>query len=925
MDREQGVREARPEISIRALTGRACGKDAMLLSIQCPSRERSRKCRIDAVARPWLILAVCAVQLAGASPEAEFFESKVRPVLARCYGCHAENATAGLRLDSRHGLMKGGRSGPAIQPGNPDESILLHAIQGIKGRMGMPPNGNRVQTHELESLARWIEIGAPWPLSPREFFRDRVRPVLEAKCLGCHAAEPQGGLRMDSRAALLKGGKSGPAVVNRDPDASLLLKMVRDDGDLRMPPTGSLSKTEIDDIAQWIADGVAWEDAEPELREYAISEEHQAHWAFQPLASGPVPAPSGAESSANAIDRFILARLDEEGLQPSEPADRRTLIRRLTYDLTGLPPTPAEMDDFLRSDSPAAYGELVERLLDSPRYGERWGRHWLDLVRYADTAGDSGDFPVPEAYKYRNYVIDAFQRDMPYDQFIREQIAGDLLPSESETERWNRIVATGYLAISRRIGVNPYNLRHITLEDTIDNLGKTFLGLSVQCSRCHDHKFDPIPTADYYRLYGILDSTVFPAPGAEHLPYRRNFVYRVGEDEAKRIMASYRSQLTLWNDREREKFREYQSFQNMLITTPGRSREVAWAELQELRAERAVFARTEPPLKTAYAVSEGTVQDSPIHLAGDPKSVGPTVRRGFLRILGGADVPEGHTGSGRRLLADWIADPANPLTARVMANRIWHHHFGTGLVSTTSDFGVRGTPPTHPELLDYLARYFIDSGWSVKALHRLILASRAYQQASFDFDPNHGRDPQNLLLWRFNRRRLDAEQIRDSILAFSGDLDLSRGDRHPFPHRQTYFYRQHEPFSEFFPTRRRSVYIMQPRIQKHPYLDLFDGPDGNIPMSERKSTTTTLQALFLMNSGFIHEQTQTMAERWSTTADGTEAFVEEAARAVYGRTPTREETDRARAYFAEATGSGEQKRAGFLRAMLASNEFLFVD
>ena len=334
---------------------------------------------MDAVTRLGLFLALGAVQLAGASPEAEFFESEVRPVLAsHCFGCHAENATAGLRLDSWEGVLPGGRSGPAIQPDNPDESILVRAIQGIKGRMGMPPNGKRVESHEFESLARWIAIGAPWPLSPREFIRDRIRPVLEAKRLGCHAAEPQGELRMDSRAALLKSGKSGPALVSGDPDASLLLKAVRHDGDLRTPPTGSLSKTEIDDTAQWIADGAAWEDSEPELREHALIEEHRAHWAFQPLAPGPVPAPPGADSSANAIDRFLLARLNEEGLQPSEPADRRTLIRRLSYDLTGLPPTPAAMDDFLRSDSPAAYGELVERLLDSRRYGERWGRHWLE-------------------------------------------------------------------------------------------------------------------------------------------------------------------------------------------------------------------------------------------------------------------------------------------------------------------------------------------------------------------------------------------------------------------------------------------------------------------------------------------------------------------------------------------------------------------
>ena len=876
--------------------------------------------------RKWLILIVGAAQLAGATPESEFFESKVRPVLAgRCYGCHAESATAGLRLDSREGLLRGGMSGPAIEPGNPEGSILLHAVQGIKGRMGMPPTGVRVEGHEIESLTQWIAMGAPWPMSPREFFRARVQPVLEAKCLGCHAAEPQGGLRMDSRKALLEGGKSGPALVAGDPDASLLVKAIRHEGSLKMPPTDPLSRTEIDDLVSWIADGAVWQDSDPELKEYAISDEHKAHWAFQPLGQEPVPVPSGADASVNAIDRFILAGLEEARLQASELADKRTLIRRVTYDLIGLPPTPAEMDEFLANDSQDVYLELVERLLDSPRYGERWGRHWLDLVRYADTAGDSGDFPVPEAYKYRNYVIQAFQEDKPYDQFIREQIAGDLVESDSEQERWKRIVATGYLATSRRIGVSPHRLRHITLEDTIDNLGKTFLGLSVQCARCHDHKFDPIPTADYYRLYGILDSSVFPHPGAEHLPYRSNFVYRVGEDKAKEIMASYSERLTTWNDKEREKFREYQSFQNKLITTPGRSREVVWEELQQLRAERALFARTEPPLETAYAIREGAAKDSPIHRAGDPKTPGPTVRRGFLEILGGAEVPERYEGSGRRLLADWIADPDNPLTARVMANRIWHHHFGAGLVRTTSDFGVRGTPPTHPELLDYLARYFIDSGWSVKALHRLILESRTYRQASLDIDANFEKDPRNLRLWRFNRRRLDAEQIRDSILALSGELDVSRGGRHPFPHRQTYFYRQHEPFSEFFPTNRRSVYIMQPRIQKHPYLDLFDGPDGNLPMSERKSTTTTLQALYLMNSDFMHDQAQTIAERWSASAAMGDDFVGKATTTVFGRPPRPEDRTRTREYFEEASGSDEQKRAGLLRAMLASNEFLFVD
>ena len=866
-------------------------------------------------------------QLGAATPEAEFFESKVRPVLAgRCYGCHAENATAGLRLDSRAGLLDGGRSGPAIVPGDPEGSILLHAIHGIKGRMAMPPGGQRVAAHEVEALEQWIAMGAPWPMSPREFFQARVKPVLESKCFGCHLTEPQGGLRMDSLEALLKGGKSGPALVKGDADASLLVKAVRYQHDLKMPPTGPLPVNEADDMAQWIVDGAVWAERDGgALQPYEISEEHRQHWAFRPLRQGAVPAPAGADDSANAIDRFLLARLEQAGLRASRLADKRTLIRRVTYDLTGLPPTQQEVSDFLADDSKTAYADLVERLLQSPRYGERWGRHWLDLVRYADTAGDSGDFPVPEAYKYRNYVIDAFQADKPYDDFIREQIAGDLLPTDSEPERWSKIVATGYLAISRRIGVSPHRLRHITLEDTIDNLGKTFLGLSVQCARCHDHKFDPIPTADYYALYGILDSSVFAFPGGEHLPYRSNFAYRVGPDKAREIMAEYEQGLTHWNDREREKFREYQSFQNKLITTPGRNRIVVWGELQELRAERAVFARTEPPLETAYAVTEGVGKDAQIQQAGDPRSKGPEVRRGFLQILGGAKVPPSYEGSGRALLADWIADEDNPLTARVMVNRIWHHHFGAGLVSTTSDFGVRGTPPTHPELLDYLARYFMDSGWSVKAMHRLIVQSKAYRQVSSDSQPNFDKDPQNRLVWRFNRRRLDAEQIRDSILAFSGDLDLSRGGRHPFPHRRTYFYRQHEPFTEYFPTNRRSVYIMQGRIQKNPYLDLFDGPDGNLPLSERKATTTTLQALYLMNSEFVHEQAQAMAERWSAGSRGRDTFLESAAETIFARPPSERDIQQAASYFAAASGTEEQKRAGWLRAMLASNEFLFVD
>ncbi len=874
----------------------------------------------------WTAFLLTALPLFAAETPADFFESKVRPVLAgRCYGCHAENAVAGLRLDSREGLLEGGKSGPAVVVGRPAESAVIQAVTGTGGRMAMPPAGKRLEAHEIEALSRWIAMGAPWPLSPREFFAGKIQPVLAQKCLGCHAETPQGGLRLDSREALLQGGKSGPAMIPGDAQKSLLIQAVSYDHALKMPPAGALSAETVADFKQWIDDGAVWSDAVSAANpEYVISAERRAHWSFQPLANEAAPQAEGLREGANAVDRFIVAKLREKSLAQSPLAGKRTLIRRLTYDLTGLPPSPEQVDAFAADPSPNAYAKLVERLLGSRAYGERWGRHWLDIVRYADTAGDAGDFPVPEAYKYRNYVIDSFNADKPYDEFVREQLAGDLLPYASGGERWEQTIATGYIAISRRIGVSPHRLRHITIEDTIDNLGKTFLGLSIQCARCHDHKFDPIPTADYYALYGIFDSSVYPHAGAEHLPYRSDFVYRVGQAQAREALRDYERELTSWNDRERRKFREYQSFQNMLITTPGRNRAVVWDELLAIRGERAAFARTEPPLETAYAIRDGDPKDAAIHIYGDPKTKGPLVRRGFLQILGGKKLPPGAAGSGRLLLAEAIADPENPLTARVMVNRIWHHHFGAGLVQTTSDFGLRGAPPTHPALLDYLARYFIDSGWSVKQMHRLIVHSCAYRQASLDIAENHAVDPQNNLLWRANRRRLDAEQIRDSILAFSEDLDRSPGGRHPFPHRRTYFYRQHEPFTEEYATNRRSVYMMQQRIQKNPYLDLFDGPDGNLPLSERKATTTTLQALFLMNSQFLHEQSQAVAERWTARAPGPRDFVDNAYRTIFGRGPTAAEIERAESFLADA-GPAQRARPSYLRAMLSSNEFLFVD
>ncbi len=877
------------------------------------------------------LLTIIVPALAGEKELADFFEAKVRPVLAtRCYTCHTDSASGGLRLDSRQSLLKGGKSGAAITPGNAADSILIQAVGHTHPRLKMPPSGDLDPT-QIANLKEWITQGAVWPESPAEFFASRVKPVLEAKCFACHTTNPQGGLRLDSLEAMIKGGKSGPAIRPGHPSESLLIHAISYNHALvKMPPAGQLPKEDFINLSRWVEQGAVWSNATQPAPRYEISAKQKAFWSFQPLSP-----PAVTSNSKNPVDVLIKAKLTEQGLTSGKPADRPTLLRRATFDLTGLPPTAEEVRAFAMDKDPNAFEKVVNRLLASRQYAERWGRHWLDVVRYADTAGDGADFPVPEAYKYRNYVIDAFGKDKPYDQFVREQIAGDLLPSSNEEQRWEQTIATGYLALSRRIGVSPRGERHVTIEDTIDNFGKTFLGLSVSCARCHDHKFDPIPTADYYALYGIFDSTVYPFNGEEHLPYRSDFVYRIGKEKASEILGPYEKEFAEWKKLERKKFTEYQEFQNRRIDTPGRSREVVWNELLKIRAEMRPHAERFPALETAYAMSEGTGHDVNIQKMGEPKMKGDVAPRGFLQILGGQKLPQTEKGSGRLQLAEWVTNESNPLTARVMVNRIWHHHFGKGLVSSTSDFGVRGTLPTNSALLDYLASEFKTQGWSVKAMHRLIMLSDTYQLASADVPANSAKDPQNDFHWRQNRRRLDAESINDGIRFLSASLDPSAGGRHPMPNERTYFFRQHEPFTEVYPNNRRSVYSLQGRIQKNPYLDLFDGPDGNLPMNERKQTTTSLQALFLLNSNFMHEQSASIAERLLAAAINTPQRVEWAYQRILNSVPSSEEVAKAEQFLAvlrqQYSASGctiacEQKAwASYLRSLLGSNRFLYLD
>jgi len=771
---------------------------------------------------------------------------------------------------------------------------------------------------------------------PADFFETRVRPVLATNCYGCHTSGQSGGLRLDSAEAALKGGNTGPAIVPGKPEESLLIQAVRQSHEkLKMPPGKKLADQEIADLAEWIQAGAVWPKSSGAVSR--ITAQQKAFWSFQPLKDAAPPLVKDKRWAAEPIDRFILAKLEEKGLQPAPAADRRTLIRRVTYDLTGLPPTPEEIDAFLRDKSPKAYARVVDRLLASPRYGERWGRHWLDVVRYADSAGDSADYPVPQAYLYRDYVIQSFNRDKPYDQFLREQIAGDLLPHKNNAERWEHTVATGYLAIAKRFSVVPEEYMYLTIDDTIDNLGKAVLGLSVSCARCHDHKYDPISSKDYYALFGIFDSTRYPFAGSENVKHQQDMILHIPQAEADAILKPWTDKLAPIDAELLRLDEERKAFNTKGNPIEGRTLVQIQAEIKELKARRLPIAMSMPVLDKAYAVAEGKPHNAHVLLRGDPKNLGDEVPRRFPEILGGQALPAGTSGSGRLDLANWITDPKNPLTARVMVNRIWQNHFGRGLVSSPSDFGKRGKPPSHPELLDYLAKQFMADGWSVKAMQRRIVLSQTYQQSSMAAAPNLAADPGNELLSHFNRQRLDAESIRDALLAVSGSLEFSGASNpHPFPQEPMWDFTQHKPFNAVYDSQRRSVYLMTQRIQRQPYLAVFDGADPNASTPERTATTTPIQALFMMNSEFLHEQADRLAERLTEATVDSRQQVDRAHEIALGRPPAADEERKAEEYLqavkAKLAAAGiasdqlTRKTLGsYLRALLSSDEFIFVD
>jgi hypothetical protein len=766
-----------------------------------------------------------------------------------------------------------------------------------------------------------------------EFFEKKVRPVLAEKCYQCHGPEKQkAGLRLDSAASVRKGGESGPSVIPGEADKSLLVKAVRQaDAELKMPPTGKLPDTTIDDIVAWVKMGAPY----PEGTVAHAAGSESTHWAFQPVKAPPVPALRIPNSEThNPIDAFIGAKLDEKGLAPSALADRVTLIRRLTFDLLGLPPTPAEVDAYVNDPAPDADAKLVDRLLASPRYGERWARHWLDVARYADSKGylfeEERKFPF--SFTYRDYVIRSFNEDLPYNRFIIEQLAADRLDLGDDRRP---LAALGYLTLGRRFLNNQQDI----IDDRIDVTCRGLLGLTVTCARCHDHKFDPIPTKDYYSLYGVFASSVEP----KELPL-------IETPQRTAALAAFEKELA----KRQADVAAYRKSQQDLLTTVSRvaamtppGLDVAVLRTAALlgpnpierlpadkfdkfstRAYRNQLRKLVKQVESLQANSPAAplramaLVDAPqpvyphVFLRGNPGNRGPDVPRQFLAVLAGSDRKPFANGSGRLELARAIADPKNPLTARVLVNRVWMLHFGKGLVGTPSDFGLRCEPPTNPELLDYLADRFVRDGWSIKKLHRLILLSETYRQRTDDRPECVRADPENRLVWKFNRQRLDFEALRDSMLAVAGRLDLTVGGpavnllAAPFPPRRT-------------------IYGFIDRQNLPGLYRTFDfaSPDTHAP--RRYATTVPQQALFLMNSPFAVQQAKALAARPDVAGEpDDEARVGAMYRILFGRSPTPTEIDLGARFVEESHQKPDAKLTPweeYAQVLLLANEFVFVD
>jgi len=768
-----------------------------------------------------------------------------------------------------------------------------------------------------------------------EFFERNVRPLLVKHCFACHSAETnsRGGLRVDDRHGLLTGGGRGPAIHPGRPEDSLLIQAVRKThAEVKMPPEHKLDDDEVARLAQWITDGAAWTptpslpDTGPPRFEY--EQLRREHWSWQPLAQPAVPSVNDVGWPRDDLDRFLLSRLEAEQLRPVGDADRFALIRRVTFDLTGLPPAPADVSEFLQDTSPQAWANLVDRLLASSAYGERWGRHWLDVARYGESSGGSRNLPLPQAWRYRDYVIDSFQNDKPYDQFLREQIAGDLLPASSLREKAEQLTATGFLALGVKDVNQRFKVRFLmdNVDEQIDTVTRAVLGLTASCARCHDHKYDPIPTSDYYALAGIFLSSDLCAGlrnqmGGSGLDYYdTNLLIHLGLDDSPVPSNEQVRQLRQQINEARQAFQRLRDKPEGMDPGPdGRpKREIAKEKADRLQAE--LDALTDPTKTNSVVLGIRDAQvvgDTEIRIRGEAELLGPVVPRGFLSVLQFPGQPVVNPRqSGRLELAAWLTDPQNPLTPRVIVNRVWLHLFGEGLVKTVDNFGVTGDKPSHPELLDHLAGRFIRDGWSIKRLVRTIVLSRAYQ-LSADSTPAHlAADPENRWLWRHVPRRLEAEEIRDAMLAAAGRLDPARPDGSLARTLRVVELGDESPaarqiLDQAKDSRHRSVYLPLLRGLTPAALHVFDFAEQGFVTGRRDRTTVAPQALYLLNDPFVKQQSLAVAERLlaRTEIDDLDR-VHRAYRLILARSATSLEAERALRYLSDYEKSQQVLLAG---------------
>lgn len=768
-----------------------------------------------------------------------------------------------------------------------------------------------------------------------EFFEKKIRPILVENCHTCHSADTnsKSGLRVDDRNGLVNGGERGAAIVPGNPAESLLLKAVNHvDDDLKMPPGKKLTDEQIADLTTWIQNGAAWpaadlhDDASASHADYERL--RREHWAWQPLRSVAAPVVRDASWALGDVDAFVLSRLEASKLSPAGDADRWTWIRRVTFDLTGLPPSPAEVDAFLADTSLDAFEKVVDRLLASPAYGERWGRHWLDVTRYGESTGSSRNLPYPHAWRYRDYVIDAFNADVPYDQFIREQIAGDLLPADSQEERDRQRIATGFLALGVKDVNQRFKVRFVmdNIDEQIDAVTRSFLALTASCARCHDHKFDPIPTADYYALAGIFHSTDLCAGVRNKMGgggldyYDPQMILRIGS-ESETFEPSPEAAQKI-EELKQEVATARQEFQALRGKPEGNEpgpdgrpkRAIARQNLNRLQAE--LVALSDPVANggpAAFGVREAThVGDTEIRIRGEAERLGPVAPRGFLSVVKVADAPSIDAGhSGRLELAAWLTNPRNPLPARVIVNRVWGHLFGEGVVKSVDNFGINGDVPSHPELLDYLAAQFVREGWSIKKLVRSLVLTRAYRLSADAKAEYLAVDPDNRLIWRHSPRRLDAEELRDSVLVAAGRLNLARPDASPAKELQVLELRNNGPealklLATAAGSTHRSVYLPLLRGITPRALEVFDFADQGMVTGKRDTTTVATQALYQLNDPFIRGEALRLAEQLLEQTSEDAERVARAYRLALSRTPTAQEVERALGYLSDYEANAGQ-------------------